>query len=416
MFSGQRWLECANSPKGVDDVLALLLAFAASPEQLKVELVSLTHGNTEIEDCTRNALSVFHVISLEQKWRRENNLPVGFEGLQKHKPTVAVGAGKPLTGIQATASYYHGKDGLGGVHTSNPQFSAPKAWNTLLSDPDHSFNVSKSEAHLEILRVLKENPPNTVTIIAVGPLTNLWQAAASDVETFLKAKEVVVMGGAVDLPGNITPMAEFNFHGDAVAAARVLSLTSWEPLGTQTTLSESSSFLKHIPEGKIDNPLRLTLFPLDVTGKHCISLSDLEHLIASQKRKGSPLAAWVEAFLDTTFKRVKARNAPGVSLHDPLCVWYVMTRSKEWHVKESEDIRIETTGHWTKGACIVDRRGIAKKPVEERSPEDTLSWLVEGQGNQVRRVLDSPPNEAGENHGAMSFGKVMFQTIYGIAL
>jgi inosine-uridine nucleoside N-ribohydrolase len=119
------------------------------------------------------------------------------------------------------ADYFHGVDGLGGIHATHPHLTPSETWRdlfkTALSSGNHEeveaakelessnclFTPSQKPAHEEILRILRENDQDTITLVAVGPMTNLARAAATDPEAFLRAKEVVVMGGSIEHPGNV---------------------------------------------------------------------------------------------------------------------------------------------------------------------------------------------------------------------
>ncbi|KAK2006690.1 inosine-uridine preferring nucleoside hydrolase [Colletotrichum eremochloae] len=413
-----------DSDPGIDDVLAMLLALSASPEELEVMMISVTYGNVPLQSCLRNVVALFHVLEKEIAWRKENGKPEGFETLKAYKPIVAVGAEHPLEDDELAADYFHGIDGLHGVHDEHPHLRPDERWRSLFhteKNLDHDpspfseyFTPAKQVAHKEILRILKENPPNTISICVVGPMTNVALAAAEDPETFLRVKELCVMGGAVHVSGNITPVGEFNTFADTVAAARVFALTSPTPRSTMPPISDKQSTLPPYPT-RLSRRLKLTLFPLDITTPHLLNKNYFTERIEPILKAGSPLGQWVNHFMSKTFEKIEFLEGdgkePGLSLHDPLTIWYMLTQSDpKWKpVAQPEDIRVETSGQWTRGMCVIDRRTRAKyteAALENNEanddvdvltlaevPGDTGGWLSTSRGNRINRMLESPGEE-----------------------
>ena len=258
-----------DTDPGIDDVLAILLALSATSEELEVVLISVTFGNVEVRLCLRNVVAIFQILEQELQWRRENGKVEGFEGMTKYTPIVAVGANEPLHQELSMADYFHGSDGLAGIHESHPHLSPQDTWQKLfdrlpedtvvsgvvddgdLTKKQSSFEPSLAPAHQEILRVLRENESDTITIVAIGPLTNLALAAAEDTETFLRVKEVVVMGGAIDLGGNVCSLLFFLSslsrrslpqadHGSGYTRCRIQCLRRFR--------SSSSCLRPHVPQ------------------------------------------------------------------------------------------------------------------------------------------------------------------------
>ncbi len=172
-----------DTDPGADDALALMMAF--NSEALAVEGIMTVGGNATLSDTTENALRLVQYL----------------EGPRSDVP-IAVGAGRPAKGLYSHAYHVHGSKGLG--------VSLPVA--TL---KPHPMNA------VEFLRDRISAYPGELTVIALGPLTNIAAAMDGRPDIAGAIREIVVMGGAVGVQGNITRHAEFNIHEDPWAANSV---------------------------------------------------------------------------------------------------------------------------------------------------------------------------------------------------
>ena len=300
-----------------------------------------------------------------------------------------------------------------------------------LTSPNPLFTPSNRPSHLEILRVLEQNPPDTISVIAIGPLTNLALAASHAPTTLMRAKSILVMGGAISVPGNITPVGEFNTLADATAAARVFALTSPNPASTMPPAPPRSAqkdigsdldpsiLPPYPPKHELgDRRLNVILFPLDITTPHTLRRDEFEAKVKPLIREGSPLAEWTDAIISSTLRKMETLHhgheggSTATSLHDPLCVWYALKgepQKEDWVITRNEDIRVETVGQWTRGMCVVDRRDRKMREddngVEDEVPSDAGRWLSRQRGNRMAQCVGTP--------GARALAPFMLKTIFG---
>ncbi|CEJ87412.1 hypothetical protein VHEMI04406 [[Torrubiella] hemipterigena] len=420
-----------DTDPGVDDTLAMLLALASSADEIELVMISVTYGNVTLRRCLKNVVAMFHVLDKEMAWRMANGKPLKYESLRTYKPTVVIGAEHPLEEETLREDGFHGVDGLHGVHEAFPDLDPGSTWESLFDESTPAstaavaeyspyFTPSKVPAHKAILQLLRDEPADTITICAVGPMTNLALAAGEDPETLLRAKEICVMGGAVEVPGNITPLAEFNTFADALATARVFSLTSMVPSSTMPTVPQTLAKLDAYPE-QLSRKLNLSLFPLDITNPHLLMKSFFFSSITEHVEHGNPLALWINHIIGAIYRRMErfipADREAGLPLHDPLTVWYNLTKDNPaWKLAPNapEDIRVETSGQWTHGMHILDRRGRRRAPGADVSgdaaavdelPGDDMGWLSARRGNRINRFVESPGHD--------KFAPELMQRLFG---
>ena len=246
---------------GVDDALALILAFH-SPE-LDIEAVTGVNGNVPLDLVFENIQKVLSLIQ------------------PRNKPLIAKGADRPLKGKPVYAYSFHGESGLGKAKIEKEQ---REEW--------YQFFSGRAD---ELITKLARQHPDELTLIAVGPLTNVALALQRDLEGMKKLQEVVIMGGAVRVKGNVTPHAEFNIFVDPLAAKMVF-----------------------------ESGLPITLVPLDVTHQVCLTSKVMEGRVKPLNNLFSQFV--VEATQYTSNTQRFLEKSELFYLHDPLAVGVVVNR------------------------------------------------------------------------------------------
>ncbi len=239
-----------DTDPGVDDALALFLALA-SPEDVQLEAVTTVSGNVNIQHTTRNALALLELAG-------RTDIPV------------ARGSSQPIMRDAIYASFVHGDNGLGNISLPLPQ-----------KQP-----IAAHAVDLIIEKVL--NAPGEISLVPIGPLTNIALALRREPRIAQHVREVVIMGGAMRVPGNTTPVAEFNIFVDPEAAHIVLH-GGW--------------------------PIRLVA--LDVTMQTEMHREQL----ATLAQNGNPVTQAIQQMTNFYFDVfAPAYGSSAFHMHDPLCV------------------------------------------------------------------------------------------------
>ncbi len=238
-----------DTDPGIDDALALFLALA-SPD-MRLEGITTVSGNVHVDLTTRNALAL-----LELAGRAD--IPVSR------------GCDRPMVRQPVIADYVHGRNGLGEV--SLPAARQPPA--------------AMHAVDFLIEKIL--SAPGEMTLVPIGPLTNIALAVRREPRIAQLVREVVIMGGALRVPGNVTPASEFNIYADPEAAHVVLH-AGW--------------------------PVRLV--PLDATRQALLTREQTRALAAGGHPVTRLIQQMVLYYLDVY---AGPRGITSFTMHDPLCL------------------------------------------------------------------------------------------------
>jgi purine nucleosidase len=300
---------------GIDDSLAAL--YLCHQPDVEILAVGSVHGNAAADTAARNALSVLAI------------------GGRPDVP-VAVGAARPLAQAVNISSMVHGDDGLGGHAPELPRGRRP------VDVPAAVQLVQTVRAH-----------PGECTVVATGPLTNLALALMLDTDLVSLVAGVVIMGGTIDHPGNISPYAEANIAHDPEAAQLVLS-AAWP----------------------------VTQVGLDVTMPTWMGPQELARIASSDTRTGRFVWTILQHYLEFYASR---HDRAGCPLHDPTAALIALDPTlASWF---EAPVEVELHSAQSRGMLLVDRREFAASERVEGTPMVKLATRLDSE-RLIARFLD----------------------------
>ncbi|KAJ0028098.1 hypothetical protein Pint_35998 [Pistacia integerrima] len=294
-----------DTDPGIDDSMAILMAFQTP--QLEILGLTTIFGNVTTEDATRNALLLCEI--------------AGCPGVP-----VAEGSSEPLKGgTPRVADFVHGSDGLGNI-------SLP---------PPKSKKCDKSASEFLVEKVSEY--PGEVSVLALGPLTNLALAIKRDSSFASKVKNIVILGGAFFALGNVNPAAEANIYGDPEAADVVFT-----------------------------SGANIVVVGINITTQVKMTDADLLELAESKGKHAQLLSDMCKFYRDW---HVKSDGVYGIFLHDP--VSFVAVVCPDLFTYKKGVVRVETHGI-SVGHTLMDqglKRWNGSNPWTGYSPV-SVAWTV----------------------------------------
>lgn len=279
-----------DTDPGQDDALAILLAFA-SPE-LDVLGITAVAGNVPLALTELNARKICELAG-------------------RSDAKVFAGADRPLMRPLITAEHVHGKTGLDGPDL-----------------PEPAMPLQTQHAVDFIIETLRNEEAGSVTLCALGPLTNIAHVLIRAPELASHIREIVLMGGGFFEGGNITPTAEFNIYVDPQAAQIVLQ-----------------------------SGVPVAILPLDVTHKALTTARRVDRFRAMGTRSGDACVALLEFFERFDEEKYGRDGGP---LHDPNVIAYLL--KPELYGGRRCNVMVDATNELTLGMTVVDWWGVTDRP------------------------------------------------------